>query len=224
MLVDDRRGNCEWDIAAISRRRRSRTLQGWRPVTGRRTKPGCPGSLSDYRSETGWTRPYSRTWLGGCMACWSCWRTGWAVSRRSCFSIYRGGRVRPGVGGNRRCARLGQDRHHRSRARGHTGPDRQDDGRPRASRAQILHAGPLTGYDPGTALAHRHRVAGSLRPAVARLHRPRPALLVAAAAGHLAGQWFIWFSSAVSSSSAAISASKASPAMASFSSAAGRTT
>ena len=44
MLVDDRAATASRTSPRSAARRRSRSPPGWQPVTGRRTRPGCPGS------------------------------------------------------------------------------------------------------------------------------------------------------------------------------------
>ena len=69
MLVEEAHGSCDYDLAEISRAEAEQIAAGaGGPLTGRRTRPGCPGSPRPTQDDTEWTRPITRTWPGGCTA------------------------------------------------------------------------------------------------------------------------------------------------------------
>jgi hypothetical protein len=69
MLIDDRRGNCDWDIAGISRGQAEQiaaqlAAEHWPPDAAR-----LPRVASANRSPNTWTRHTTRIWSGGSMGC-----------------------------------------------------------------------------------------------------------------------------------------------------------
>ena len=70
MLIDDQRGNCEFDITPVTRERGSADRRrAGRPGLAAGRGPAALGRLALPGGMSPWTLPTSRTWPGGCTAC-----------------------------------------------------------------------------------------------------------------------------------------------------------